>query len=571
METTPLSEQPQRHIVRSVSPHLAAALVVLLVSTCGSSYRHLWQDELETAERARTILESGVPLVVDERGLVSTNAGGREIEDGDLHRYTPWVQFYVGAIGLAVARGIGASEDAGLRAPFAASHAATTGMLSYGLCTLGGVSAPVAAVVGVLFGLETVRLAHARTARYHALLDLFACVGLIGLGAARTGRRSGAIALAAAIFLSPQTHTLGGSVTSLALGVLALCGAWRPRGGPGPLDGYAGLARFVVLPGLASLVLLLVLTRPWLQDAWSGGSFGFRAFHPLAIAAVPVGFLAICSVASAATRRWRHALALATTTLVIILAIRSLDAFAFSQWRYYLSVAVVAVGWPIALGLPSDAPRWRVAWSCALLVASLAPDLVFGRHVDDRQFSPYRPFHGARVAFDDRLNARRGVRQPLHEAIDHIRSAGTAGEAVLFDYVPQFVGWYLSDRSPALVPDISQMNSLNADHRIWRELPRFPDWHAWYATMGGGFWACGAGCDFRAQGYAPDRERYVLSSRRLRRSEEMCVVRRWMTDKYNNAPFHNVGPHGMRPDGGANDVLVLARRCRAQTKSEVGP
>src|SRR5262249_29970802 len=90
--------------MRKILPAAVVTLLIFIVASQNLGVRYLWQDELETAERAKSILSYGLPKVIDDEGRISVNAGGREIEDGNLHRYTPWVQFYVGAFGLELGK-----------------------------------------------------------------------------------------------------------------------------------------------------------------------------------------------------------------------------------------------------------------------------------------------------------------------------------------------------------------------------------------------------------------------------------------------------------------------------------
>jgi len=65
-----------RFRIRRIS-HFLVAVVVFALTSRGLEYRFLWQDELDTAERARTICESGVPRVIDESGVASVSVGGQ--------------------------------------------------------------------------------------------------------------------------------------------------------------------------------------------------------------------------------------------------------------------------------------------------------------------------------------------------------------------------------------------------------------------------------------------------------------------------------------------------------------
>ncbi|MCB0421858.1 MAG: hypothetical protein KDD61_12735, partial [Bdellovibrionales bacterium] len=67
--------------------HFWVALLLFSFMNLGLGYRHIWQDEIETAERARSILFYGIPKTIDPEGRVSVNTSGAELENSDLHRY----------------------------------------------------------------------------------------------------------------------------------------------------------------------------------------------------------------------------------------------------------------------------------------------------------------------------------------------------------------------------------------------------------------------------------------------------------------------------------------------------
>src|SRR5688572_6718010 len=88
-------------------PHVVVALVTAWVGLQGLGWRHLWVDEVDTAERAKAILAHGYPRLVDEHGHLSLNTAGQELEGGETHRFYPWGQFYVAATGLGVGNIVG--------------------------------------------------------------------------------------------------------------------------------------------------------------------------------------------------------------------------------------------------------------------------------------------------------------------------------------------------------------------------------------------------------------------------------------------------------------------------------
>ena len=190
---------------------LSAFAITLGITSPGLGYRTLWADELETAERARSIVESGLPKIFDSAGNLSVSSAGKEIEEGLLHRYTPWLQFYVGAAGIEFGRRFGLASDTGVRLPFIILHAATSGLIARGLVAGLSIGALPAIGIATLYGLGSVRLIHARTARYHALTDFLFIAAWIVFGKIRRRRR-----------LSPGASASAGMTVLLGVILIAL-------------------------------------------------------------------------------------------------------------------------------------------------------------------------------------------------------------------------------------------------------------------------------------------------------------------------------------------------------------
>jgi hypothetical protein len=548
--------------------HALAAVVVFALTSPGLGHRHLWQDEVETAERARTILESGYPRVIDRSGALSVNAGGREVEEGVAHRYSPWAQFYWAAAGLAGARALVASPDAGVRMPFVAAHAATSGLVSFGLSAVAGLSPAASAAVAVAFGVQTVRVVHDRTARYHALLDLFVVAGLVGVGL--LGRRpgTGRALVALAVFVLPQIHTMAGATFALAIGVAATASLLQSSGeAGGTARAVRQVALFVAAPGLLTLALLLILTRPWAQSAW--GSFGhgkFRSARDL----VQVGYAILAGLGALAflvfRRHRRQAVVLGATLAVLVVALRLMDLHPFSQPRYYLATAFFGLLWPVYAGLDGFGARERrlLPWLLALVV--LLPDLVLGpacRHTfdekDPTRAIAFRPFQGVRLAWADA--AAGSTPQPLHAALEYVREHGRPDDPVLVDYAPQFANWYLPGHPIALMPEATARTPLNERSRIWEAPLAWPRWHVWYFDLAGGQWMCEGKCDYTVSERKTEEGTYVLSSKRLGRSEKMCLVAHFQTEKWLNAPFRMLAREAFRPQGAGTETLAVAVPC----------
>lgn len=538
--------------------HTLPLLLTLALLLPVSGYRHLWQDEIETAERARSILATGLPQVVDPQGRVSVNAGGREIEEGTLHRYTPWGQFYVASLGLKLGEELGLSPDASLRAPFIFSHGLTSSFLSYGLTVVVGMPALASVGLSSLFALQSVRILHNRTARYHALIDVFFVIGMLGLGLRLRGRRWGAVLLGGAIFILPHTHTLGGSLAASILGFAAILAALLPeRPGVGwsfAQRSFAGAIRSnlktVLLPALISLALLLLLTRPWLQGAWSqGGTTEFRSIKSGFEIAYSFYIYALAFLFLFFRKAWALAVSLVVILAYTFIAGRLLDLHPFSQSRYYLALPIFFLFWPLALYWPVGFRPKQIVIASILTLGILLPEFQ----------GVIRPWQGLRViAADWRLKAT-GETQPLQEALAYLKDARPG--AVLIDYVPQFANWYLPERDIALMPDLATRHRLNIDNPIWRKPLLEPVWHVTYLRALRGQWNCTPSCDYVVEDVPSGSARYRLSSARLGKSFEMCIVKRWKVDRWNNAPFAGYDPEAYEASGKQRDELVVSTRC----------
>jgi hypothetical protein len=540
--------------------HLLVATLVLAATVPGLSYRALWQDEVDTAERARTICESGVPRVIDRAGVASLNVGGEEIEDGDLHRYQPWLMFYLAAAGLCAADQLGASRDAAVRVPSVVLHAATSGLASWALTTSAGAPLALANLTGIALGLQSVRMVHNRTARYHALLDLLAVAGYAAIGALRRGRRGGRLALALVTIALIHVHTISGAALAFGLGVsaaLVLARRLDWRGG----EFRRALLASVAAPGALSLAGVLALSRPWAQS-WGDelelpGFAGLGDFHGIVYGLL---FWLGCGL----WLRWRGHRRLGATLLAawgaFVLAVALADVHSFTRPRYFLSLALCSLLWPVGFGLDGLSARERRGTMLAVLFATLVPDLGLGLLKLGSE-PAFAPFQGVRLAVDDARKERAGIRQPLHEAIAKLRELAAPGDPILFDYVPQYANWYLPGWPIALMPDRSFRGGLNRDHSIWSRPVELPRWHLWYPEVGTGTWGCRDACDFSAQRYDPLTHRYVLRSELLDATVAMCPVAIWRTHRWNNAPFKNLEAAAFRPEGDRTQTLLLAAPC----------
>ena len=506
--------------------------------------RHIWQDEAETAERARSILAYGVPRVIDPEGRISLNAGGREIEEGTLHRYTPWGQFYVGAAGLAIGRTFGLSDDTSLRLPFVFLHAASSSLLSYGLAAACGW--PVAAAVGVstLYGFQSVRILSNRSARYHAALDFLLLLGLVGF--AMRGNRTGSWLIGLSVFLLPQMHTLGGAVLASTLVLLLLVDAFIDTRSVIEVCKREGIRSAGA--GLLSILLILILCRPWLQQAWTAGHSGRIKFSLNSTLEISYSFyiFAFWLAFLAWRKEWRALAMLSVMGAYIFASVKLLEANPFNQPRYYYSVPILFLFWPFVTGWLEPLKKAR-RWAIPLFAVSVVMS-------DAQGIIPY--FQGIRVvAADYKMNLKE---EPLRAAFAQVPS----GESILVDYVPQFANWYLRTSPVALMPRPIGMTKLNETNEWFSHKRIEPQWHVYYENQDG-LWPCFPNCDYRRKMLSADSYELLIDADKVNPAElvRFCIQERWAVDKWNNAPFSGYNPAAIKPEGDHNETLVLARKC----------
>jgi len=535
--------------------------VVFALTSGGLEYRFLWQDELDTAERAKAICQSGLPLVIDHAGVASLSVGGQEVEDGDLHRYQPWVMFYTAAAGLCPAETFGWTPDAAVRLPNVILHAATSGIVSSALASSAGFPLLMANATGVALGLQSVRITHNRTARYHSALDLLVVLGMASLGAIRRGRGWGWYAAATAILLLPLTHTISGAAFSLSLGCFAMMLVrrqthWSSR------QYWGRILGFVVIPGATALVMLLVLSRPWAlsmgQDLQWPGITGVRDFNGILYAFLFPLIVGVWMLRRGGARELGKRYLWAWGFL--LLAVMLVDVHSYTRPRYFLALVPMVLLWPVAFGLEGLSVKARSCIGWLVFLLALAPELGLGRIVMSGE-TAFDPLQGLRLVRDDANKQERSVQQPIHEAVAWLRENAAPDDAILFDYTPQFANWYLPGRPVALMPDRFFLGALNRDHEIWSRPVEMPRWHLWYPTFGSGIWACLDKCDYGAEDYDPMTHRYVLRSSFLNRRQPMCPVRTWTTHQWNNSPFKNLERSAFRPAGDPSGILLLAEPC----------
>ncbi|NLI79215.1 MAG: hypothetical protein GX442_22570 [Candidatus Riflebacteria bacterium] len=125
---------------------------------------HPWGDEGETGVYARNILRCGFPKAFDGRNVFEYR-GGVQANPEYLNVHSPWLQYYVGALGLACC-----GDDAwGLRVPFAL-FALAAHLLFFGYCLKVFPDSRTALTALALFSLNTQLILFCRQARYYPLV-----------------------------------------------------------------------------------------------------------------------------------------------------------------------------------------------------------------------------------------------------------------------------------------------------------------------------------------------------------------------------------------------------------------
>lgn len=258
----------------------AVALAVLLFAALlmgRLSHPLLWHDEAETAIFGRRVLEYGYPKVHGARNVVYSlwQRGGVGIhEPSDAYTGSPWAQYYLGALGMALAN---VSEDlyartAWMRLPFAAVGAA-------GLALLAAAAWPAlgsrrrrlifAALYLLALAYSVSLILHLREMRHYPLTVF--CVGALAFVFLRRqvfgalGYRAYAAWTTGLLFLLFQTFFPAFAVLLIAMGisVAVRCGS-RPQ----PVRGLLREGLPLLLAAAAALPFLaffdfLEQTRSW--------------------------------------------------------------------------------------------------------------------------------------------------------------------------------------------------------------------------------------------------------------------------------------------------------------------
>lgn len=217
---------------------IAAAALAGALCLGGLGGRDLWQDEAETALLGRNILARGLPYAFDGINVVSAEAG-KEYGPDFLWRWSPWLQFYMAAAGLA----IGGTSTSAARLPFALVGLACIPLL-YAVSRRYFGSLWIARVSAFVLALSVPFLLHSRQARWHSPACLFALSSLWFLAGLERGRRFSA----AGLVLSGALLFYTNYFTAIAFLSAILCAALI-------IYQDASFRRKLLLSGLACAVL----------------------------------------------------------------------------------------------------------------------------------------------------------------------------------------------------------------------------------------------------------------------------------------------------------------------------
>jgi hypothetical protein len=502
---------------------ISVLISLLVLQGVTLSQRHMWADEVETVERARSILDGGLPRLVDSENRISVNAAGKEIEDSNLHRYTPWLQFYTGALGLAVGKLVNSTDsDFWVRIPFVFFHSLSSAIIAVEFLP---VSAGFKIVSGIFYGMSSVQFVHHRTARYHALLELLFVFGLLAL----KYKKSWALWMAVPLV---NTQTLSGLVAS---GVLFCLKNSR-------IDFKNKKMFFDLIPIAVAVIGIAVLCRPWLQSAWGG--LGRPQFDVLKDSMVWPGFL-FATVLVGLDYYFNRSKQFVMALVAFALGLFVMGAHPFSQGRYYIWISVLSLYLIGSIKIPKIKTEY-VALFFILMIEFLPP--------------VERPFQSFRLVYTEFKWDQLGLKQPLRIVLDQIKNVDSQqSQPVLIEYVPQLANWYLKNPI-ALMPDKRMQNNLSADNKLYSETAE-PYFHIWYTNYQQN-WACHPQCDFIVEGndFAVGKS-YNLVINSKNKKMKFCIDLALTTNQWNNSPFMNLKTSALIPEGEAKGLMILAHHC----------
>ena len=245
---------------------VAALFAVLLFARLGHPL--FWHDEAETAAFAQRVVRFGYPKVHDGKNtLYSLWSGFRREgigidETTDAYTGSPWLQYYVGALGVAA--GAGSTDlytrTAWVRAPFAAIGCAGLALLFAALWPSLGASRARRLGLASLYGLALCGSAlvwlHLREARHYSLTLLGTAAFCFAMLRRHAQSRLGYGAYAALVCGSLLWLFHSFHPAALALGTSgALWLAWRAHARGGPLRSRAGWLAREAAPFAAAALL----------------------------------------------------------------------------------------------------------------------------------------------------------------------------------------------------------------------------------------------------------------------------------------------------------------------------
>ncbi|MDD5628306.1 MAG: hypothetical protein PHU21_04530 [Elusimicrobia bacterium] len=275
--------------------------------------RDLWEDEAHTALLGRSIAARGLPYGTDGLNRVTAEAG-RDLDQGGLWRWSPWLQFYAEAGAMKL---LGPANWV-CRLPFALAGLGCVALVYLlGLRLWSSLSAARWSAAVLLASVPF--LLHVRQARWYALAFVFVTGMLLALpGLARGQKKSAALWGACAVLLFYTNHLVAlgvmaafivsawavlpgrafwktGAWTLACVLVLVLPGIWYhgllPQKSGMPLGYFRQLAFY----GAAFLTFVLPLPMLLLagQEAWrpGGGEPGRAARFLLVFCAVYIAIL----------------------------------------------------------------------------------------------------------------------------------------------------------------------------------------------------------------------------------------------------------------------------------------
>jgi hypothetical protein len=256
----------------------------------------LWSDEADTGILARNVLRFGYPTAFDGRN-VSLADDGAQLNRSLLSRKIPWVQYYVGALSLAVF----GNDTAGLRMLFALLGLAAFFPIRAAL--RGRVRQPDLLAALALLAPQVVLLQ--RNARYYSLLILLYALLVWHLSASWQSRKARWSTATLIFVLFFHTHPFAACCSACAL--ILYCLGLRREDLPGyflaaAIGFLSWLAWYELLgPSLASAPLTLSLLVSNFQLWWLGFSLGSAA---TAIDLDAVGCVPTLALAAALAYLW---------------------------------------------------------------------------------------------------------------------------------------------------------------------------------------------------------------------------------------------------------------------------